>query len=182
MTRTTITRTLSAAALVVGVVLGAAGTAQGQGDVKSPDTPEGIYSVRIGDQAETTWEIYPICVPTVGDLREPLILPVACRLRVTPAGRGGSEAVQVGGRWTFQSNTFDSVRKCPDGTEAKQKEVYSFDGATLAGELQVIQGAICGEQPRMTNIPLTLTFKSPLAIPVTPYPLICEPGGLRRCF
>ncbi|MEO3761430.1 hypothetical protein ABGB19_24520 [Mycobacterium sp. B14F4] len=180
--RKTITRTLTIAALVVGVVFGAAGTAQGQGDVKSPDTPEGIYTVRVGDQAETTWEIYPICVPTVGDLREPLILPVACRLRVTPAGRGGAEAVQIGGRWTFQSNTFDAVRKCPDGTEAQQKEIYSFDGATLVGSLQVIHGAVCGEQPGMVEIPLTMSFKEPLAIPVTPYPLICEPGGLRRCF
>ena len=180
--RKTITRTLGVAALIAAVVLGAAGTAQGQGDVKSPDTPEGVYTVRIGDQAETTWEIYPICVPTVGDLREPLILPVGCKLKVTPSGRGGAEAVQVGGRWTFQANTFDAVRTCPDGTEAQQQEIYSFDGATLVGELKIIQGAICGEQPRMTSIPLTMSYKAPLAIPVTPYPLICEPGGLRRCF
>ena len=83
--------------------------------------------------------------------------------------------MQIGGRWTFQSNTFDSIRKCPDGTEAQQKEVYSFDGATLVGSLQIIQGAICGEQPKMVEIPLRMHFKAPLAIPVTPYPLICEP-------
>jgi hypothetical protein len=34
----------------------------------------------------------------------------------------------------------------------------------------------------MVKVPLTLTFKQPLAIPVDQYPLICEPGGLRRCF
>ena len=180
--RKTITRTLGVAALVVGVMLGTVATAHGQGDVKSPDTPEGVYTVNVDGQAETTWEIYPICVPTVGDLREPLILPVACRLKVTPKGRGGAEAVQIGGRWTFQSNTFDATRKCPDGTEAQHKEIYSFDGATLVGDLQIIQGAICGEQPKMLTIPLTMTYKEPLAIPVTPYPLICEPGGLRRCF
>ncbi|BBY42007.1 hypothetical protein [Mycolicibacterium celeriflavum] len=176
------TRTLGVAALILGAVFGAAGVAHGQGDVKHPGTPEGIYTVRIVGQAETTWEIYPICVPTVGDLREPLILPVACRLKVTPKGRGGAEAVQIGGQWTFQANTFNSVRKCPDGSEELQKEIYAFDGITLVGTLKVIHGEVCGEQPGMVEIPMTLTYKEPLAIPVTPYPLICEPGGLRRCF
>lgn len=177
-----ITRVSCVAALIAGMVLGAAGVAQGQGDVKPPGTPEGIFTVRIGDQAETTWEIFPLCVPTVGDLREPLILPIACRLKVTPAGLAGAEAVQVGGRWTFQSSASDAMRECPDGTEAPQKEIYSFDGATLIGSLQVIHGAICGEQPGMVEVPLTLSYQAPLAVPVTPYPLICEPGGLRRCF
>ncbi|KUH83854.1 hypothetical protein AU186_04420 [Mycobacterium sp. GA-1999] len=180
--RNTITRTLGVAALVLGVLFGAQGIAHGQGDVKSPDTPEGVYNVRIAGQAETTWEIYPICVPTVGDLREPLILPVGCRLKVFPAGRGGAEAVQVGGQWTFEANPNDSFRKCADGSKAPQTMIYSFNGSTLAGTLKVIHGAVCGEQPAMVEMPLTLSFKEPLAIPVTPYPLICEPGGLRRCF
>lgn len=180
--RKTITRVLTAAILLGAAALTGSATAAGQGDVKSPDTPEGVYTVHIAGQAETTWEIYPICVPTVGDLREPLILPVGCRLKVTPAGRGGAEANMVGGQWTFQSNTFDSTRKCPDGSTALQKEIYSFNGATLVGSLKVFHGEVCGEQPGMVEIPLTLSFKEPLSIPVTPYPLICEPGGLRRCF
>jgi hypothetical protein len=177
-----ITRGLVAAAISVCAVLGFAPSAGAQGDVQAPGVPEGVYTVNIDGQAQTTWEIYPVCVPTVGDLREPLLLPVGCRLKITPAGRGGSEAVQTGGRWTFTSNTFDAVRTCPDGTEAKQQEIYSFDGVTLVGSLQVIHGAVCGEQPGMVEIPLNLVFKEPLSIPVTEYPLICEPGGLRRCF
>ncbi|WP_234794101.1 hypothetical protein [Mycolicibacterium flavescens] len=181
--RKTITRMFVAALLIAGVALGAAGAAGAQGDVKSPDTPEGVYTVRIDGQAETTWEIYPICVPTVGDLREPLILPVGCRLKVTPAGRGGAEASQVGGRWQFQSNTFDSIKKCPDGSTGLQKEIYAFDGATLTGSVQIFNNAeVCGQPAGMVELPLTMSFKEPLAIPVTPYPLICEPGGLRRCF
>ena len=34
----------------------------------------------------------------------------------------------------------------------------------------------------MVTLPLSLAFKEPLPIPVDRYPLICEPGGLRRCF
>ena len=37
-------------------------------------------------------------------------------------------------------------------------------------------------KPAMVIVPLTMSFKQPLSIPVTQYPLICEPGGLRRCF
>lgn len=182
--RKTITRTLGVAALVVGVMLGTVATAHGQGDVKSPDTPEGVYTVNVDGQAETTWEIYPICVPTVGDLREPLILPVACRLKVTPKGRGGAEAVQIGGQWTFEYNVFNNsdAITCPDGSKAGQREIYSFNGTTLVGTVQLIRGAICGQQPSMTTIPLTMKLLRPAPIPVTPYPLICEPGGLRRCF
>ncbi|MGE2722697.1 hypothetical protein [Mycolicibacterium celeriflavum] len=178
----TIARTLGVAVFTLALVFGAAGIAAGQGDVKSPDTPEGVYTVKIAGQAETTWEIFPVCVPTVGDLREPLILPVGCRLKVTPAGRGGAEADMVGGEWQFEANTFDSIRNCPDGSTALQKEIYSFNGSTLQGRLRIINGEVCGEQPGMVVLPLTLTFKEPLPIPVTPYPLICEPGGLRRCF
>jgi hypothetical protein len=175
-------RGLAAAAIFVCAALLSAGAAQAQGDVKAPGVPEGVYTVNIGGQGTTTWEIYPICVPTVGDLRQPLLLPVACRLKVTPAGRGGAEAVQIGGRWSFTANTFDAVRTCPDGSTAQQQEIYSFDGVTLVGSLKVIHGEVCGEQPGMVEVPLTLAFKQPLPIPVTDYPLICEPGGLRRCF
>ena len=36
---------------------------------KAPGTPEGVYDVNIDGQAQTTWEIWPICVPTVGGKR-----------------------------------------------------------------------------------------------------------------
>ena len=103
---------------------------------------------------------------------------------MTPAGRGGAEALQVGGRWTFEYSQFTggAAVTCPDGTTADQREIYSFDGFTLVGELKIIRGAVCGEQPRMTSVPMTLTFNRPLTPPVTDYPLLCEPGGLRRCF
>ena len=48
--------------------------------------------------------------------------------------------------------------------------------------MKVLHGDECGDQPAMVNVPLTMAFKQPLSIPVTQYPLICEPGGLRRCF
>jgi hypothetical protein len=110
-------RVLAAALISAGAALGLAGTAHAQGDVKAPGVPEGVYTVNIDGQATTEWEIYPICVPTVGDLREPLLLPVACRLKVTPQGLPGAEAVMVGNQWQFQYDEADG-RTCPDGTEA----------------------------------------------------------------
>ena len=174
-------RGLATAAICVCAALGLAGPAAAQGDVKAPGVPEGIYNVDIAGQAKTTWEIYPICVPTVGDLREPLYLPVACRLKVTPAGQPGVESVMADGMWTMEYDTIDG-RTCPDGSTAPQLTTYHFDPYTLAGFMRVIKPEACGDQPSMVKVPLTLTFKEPLAIPVDQYPLICEPGGLRRCF
>ena len=174
-------RWLGVAAICVAATVGFALPAQGQGDVKAPGVPEGVYNVNIDGQAATTWEIYPICAPTVGDLREPLLLPVACKLKVTPNGQPGAEATMVGERWTFVYDMIDG-RTCPDGKSAPQKTIYSFDPYNWVGTMQVLHGDECGDQPSMVNIPLTMSFNRPLAIPVTQYPLICEPGGLRRCF
>ena len=170
------------AALLGVAALGLAGPAQAQGPAaKAPGVLEGVYNVDIAGQASTTWTVSPICVPTVGDLREPLLLPVACRLKIVVFRQGGGEAVMVRGQWQY---TIDDARgrTCPDGSTAPQTTIYRFDGYTLQGEMKVLTGADCGEQPAMVVAPMTLTFQQPLADPITQYPLICEPGGLRRCF
>ncbi|MDQ2635828.1 MAG: hypothetical protein M3Y83_02990 [Actinomycetota bacterium] len=174
-------RGLGVALISAATALVLAAPAQPQGDVKAPGVPEGVYNVNIDGQATTTWEIFPLCVPTVGDLREPLLLPVACTLKVTPAGQPGAEGKMVGGRWTFEYPTIDG-KVCPDGSTAPQRTIYAFDPFTWAGTMKVIHGAACGEQAAMFEVPLTMSFNRPLAIPVDQYPLICEPGGLRRCF
>ena len=92
---------------LLGIVtaLGLAGPGHAQGPAaKAPGTPEGVYDVNIDGQAQTTWEIFPICVPTVGDLREPLLLPVACTLKVGPSNMAGREARMVDGQWQFVYN------------------------------------------------------------------------------
>jgi hypothetical protein len=176
----TIARAVAIALVFAGMAFVGANPAQAD-EHKHPEVPEGIYTANVDGQATTEWTIWPSCVPTVGDLRVQLYLPVACRLHVTPSGRGGSDAVMTNGLWTFQYNTTDG-RTCPDGSKAAQQEIYSFHGLTLVGNLKIIHGAVCGEQPGMTNIPFTLAFKEPLPIPVDRYPLICEKEGLRRCF
>ena len=125
-------RGLAAALLGVVAVLGLAVPAHAQGNVKAPGVPEGVYNVNIDGQATTTWEIYPICVPTVGDLREPLLLPVACTLKVTPASQPGAEAVMVGGQWQFVYDESDG-RTCPDGSKAPQQTIYRFDSYNWIG-------------------------------------------------
>ncbi|MGV0578941.1 hypothetical protein ABQF17_15135 [Mycolicibacterium elephantis] len=174
-------RGLGVALISVATALGLAAPAQAQGDVKAPGVPEGVYNVDIDGQATTEWEIFPLCVPVVGDLREPLLLPVGCKLKVTPKGQPGAEAAMVGGRWQFDYDTIDG-KVCPDGSKAPQQTIYSFDPYTWVGTMKVIHGAVCGEQAAMVVVPLTMSFNRPLAIPVDQYPLICEPGGLRRCF
>ena len=162
--------------------LGLAGPGHAQGPAaRAPGVLEGVYDVNIDGQASSTWTISPICVPTVGDLRDPLLLPVACRLKVAPGRAAGGDAVMVRGQWQLDMNEAQG-RTCPDGSTAPQEVIYRFDPYTLAGEMKVMTGADCGQQPAMVVVPMTMSFKEPLPTPITQYPLICEPGGLKRCF
>jgi hypothetical protein len=169
------------ALLGIATALGLAGPGHAQGDVQPPGVPEGVYNVNIDGQAQTTWEIFPICVPAVGDLRVPVLGPIGCVLKVTPASLAGREAVMTNGQYQFVYD--DSTgRTCADGSKAPQQTIYRFDPYNWTGQMKVLTGDQCGDAPSMVTAPLTMSFNRPLGIPVTPYPLLCEPGGLRRCF
>ena len=171
-----ITRALAVVAVFASVVIGFAGPA------RADQMMEGIYTYTQGDVV-AEWTIYPVCTPTVGDLRDNLELPVACRLHVGPSSPvvSGGDARLTSDVWMFSTNKKDGM-ECADGTLAPIQETYKFDGNTLSGTRQVIHNAVCGLQPAITTVPFTLAFKEPLPIPVDRYPLYCEPGGLKRCF
>src|SRR3954454_3097194 len=64
---------------------------------------QGVYTYTPEQGDSGTYEIWPSCVPVVGDLREPLNLPVACRLHMAAsAGLTGGDARLTGGvcKWT----------------------------------------------------------------------------------
>ncbi len=112
-------------ARVLGIAVVVAGAALATASPSSADqTMEGIYTFNTPGKPTAEWTIYPICVPTVGDLREPLELPVACRLKVISATNNktsfdlnnlnwGGDALLTGGQWaltTQQGRTASSVR------------------------------------------------------------------------
>jgi hypothetical protein len=172
-----ITRALAVATAFASVAIGFAGPAQ------ADQVMEGIYTYTQGD-VHAEWTIYPSCVPTVGDLRDNLELPVACRLHVAPApvtAVNGGDARLTGGVWEFSTNKKDGL-DCPDGSTAPIQETYKFDDATMTGTRSVMHNAVCGLQPALINLPFTLAYSRPLPIPVEQDPLYCEPGGLKRCF
>ncbi len=171
----TITRVLAAAVVAVGAALGWAGPAA------ADEVLQGVYNYHQDGVGAATWTIFPSCVPTVGDLREPLNLPVACRLHVNASRPlNGGDARLVGGLWEFDTAVSDGV-KCPDGSTAPLSETYQFDGNTLTGTRTVLHNPVCGLPAEMTKFPFTLSFKDQLPIPVDRYPLVCEPAGLRIC-
>ena len=180
MTIARVLAVVSAVAIALAsAVLGLAGPA------RADQVLQGIYSYSQGD-VHGEWAIYPSCVPTVGDLRANLELPVACRLHVagTPTSVVGSgDARPTSGLWTFSTNYLDGL-KCPDGGTAAVTETYEFDDATMAGTRSVMNSAACdGAVPaKLVTYPFTLAYSRPLPIPVEQYPLYCEPGGLKRCF
>jgi hypothetical protein len=167
---------LAALVVLVGAAVGSAGPA------RASQVIEGVFNYMPAGGQPGTWTIYPSCVPVVGDLREPLYLPVGCRLHVQGSyGLVGGDAQLVGNVWSF-TTPVDRGMQCPDGSWAPTVEVYKFDDATMSGTRSVQQNGNCGLQPGIINTPFTLSFKEPLPIPVDRYRLICEPGGLRRCF
>ena len=88
---------------------------------------EGVYNYTPQDGDSGSWEIWPSCVPVVGDLREPLNLPVACRLHMSPStGLTGGDAILTGGLWQFSTPKKEGMR-CPDGSWAPTVETFKFE-------------------------------------------------------
>ncbi|MBJ7340671.1 hypothetical protein [Mycolicibacterium sp.] len=174
----TIARVLAVAAVLTSSLLGLAGPA------RADQVMQGVYSYTQGD-VHAQWIIYPSCVPTVGDLRDNLELPVACRLHVGPMPSSlvsGGDARLTGGQWEFTTNIKDGM-PCPDGSTAPIQETYQFDDLTMTGTRSVSNTRACNGEvaPNLVKYPFTLAFQEPLPIPVDRYPLDCDPGGLKRC-
>src|SRR5919106_4898843 len=116
----TIAGALAVASLLAGSALGLASPAS------ADQVMEGVYTYNQPGQPAATWTIYPICVNVVGDLREPLYLPVACTLNVTSSTNDlTTHALSVqnfGGaaRLTGFKSTFTTTKRegleCPDGS------------------------------------------------------------------
>jgi hypothetical protein len=174
----TIARVFALFAAFATVVVGFASPA------RADQVIEGIYTyTQDGIAAEMT--IYPICVTTVGDLRENFDSPVACTLHVAPntPKLAGGDARLTSGIWTYTTGKPDGYI-CPDGSEAPQLETYKINDATLTGTRTLSNTNVCNNEvgAKMVTVPFTLTYNRPLPIPVDRYPLYCEPGGLKRCF
>jgi hypothetical protein len=173
----TIARVLAVATTFASLVLGFASPA------RADQVMEGIYTYTQGDLV-VEWTIYPICVPTVGDLRDNLELPVACMLHVAPKPSTvlhPGAARLSGGLWSYSVTLLDGF-KCPDGSTAPAIDMYKFDDITMSGTHSISHNDVCGVPAGIEAYPFTLAYKEPLPIPVDRYPLYCEPGGLKRCF
>ena len=86
-------------ARLLGVAVVLAGTALGTASPSSADqVMEGIYTFNAEGSPPAEWTIYPTVHTTVGDLREPLELPVACKLKVVSA---------TPGKYTFDLNNLN---------------------------------------------------------------------------
>lgn len=181
----TIARLLGAAVVVAGAALGTAGPSSAE------QTMEGYYTFNAPGMPTAEWTIYPICVPTVGDLREPLELPVACTLKVVSATDNkstfelnnlnwGGDARLTGGQWTLSTRKEEGLQ-CPDGSTAPTTDTYKFDDVTMTGTHTSLNIAECGVPAGMKKTPFTLAFARPLPLPVNKYPLVCEPAGNRLC-
>lgn len=185
-------RLIAHALAVVVLVFGGAVAAAGGAHADSQPL-QGVYAYHEETAPEgTVWTVTPTCSPTVGDLREPLYLPVGCTLHVTSATPAqvtfeeraasfGGDARLVSGRWQLVTDKLEGTA-CPDGSTAPSTDTYEFDNETLTGTRTITHIAQCGLPPTMIKKPFTLTFLRPLPAPVDRYPFYCEPGALRACW
>jgi hypothetical protein len=170
-----IIRGLAAAAIFACAALGFAGPA------RADQLLEGVYDYTPQGGDSGTYEIWPSCVPVVGDLREPLNLPVACRLHMSPSeGLTGGDAYLTGGVWQWSTPKKEGMQ-CPDGSWAPTVETLKLDDRTMTGTRSISHADSCGLPPGIITTPFTMSYKGPLPIPVERYPLYCEPAGLRIC-
>jgi hypothetical protein len=170
-----IIRGLATAVIVACAGLGFAGPAQ------ADQVLEGVYAYTPEQGPSGDYQIFPSCVPVVGDLREPLNLPVACRLHmVAPSGLIGGDARLTGGVWEWTTLNTRGMQ-CPDGSWASTQETMKFDDLTMSGTRNIAHTNVCGLEPGIITIPFTMSYKGPLSTPVEQYPLYCEPAGLRIC-
>ena len=168
-------RGLATAALLASAALGSAAPAQ------ADQLLQGIYDYTPQQGDSGTYEIWPSCVPVVGDLREPLNPPVACRLHMSPSeGLTGGDATLSGGVWQWTTPKHEGMQ-CPDGSWAPTVETLEFDDLTMTGTRSIKHTDVCGLAPGIINVPFTMSYKGPLPLPVEQYPLYCEPAGLRIC-
>jgi len=142
---------------------------------------QGVYNYT-SEGASGTYTIWPTCVPVVGDLREPLNLPVGCRLHVDASSTAltGGFANLTGGVWQINTNRPQGMQ-CPDGSWASTTETIKIDDLTMTGTRTIFHNDVCGLEPGMITTPFTLSYQGPLPYPIEQYPLYCEPAGLRIC-
>ena len=129
-------------ARLLGIAVVMAAAALGTASPSSADqVMEGIYTFNTEGSPPAEWTIYPLCTPTVGDLRVPLELPVACKLKVVSATPGkytfelnnlnwGGDAKLTDGQWALTTNKADGFQ-CADGSTAPTVDTYKFDDVTL---------------------------------------------------
>lgn len=178
----------SAALIITGAVAAVA-------PAHADEIPDGTYTYTEPDVPSAQWTVMPVCTPIVGDLREPLLLPAGCVLRIAvsqsveasaksiasgvvtvPSG----SARRVGGQWSYTTPSGEG-KVCPDGTRETATDTVSFDGGTLSGVRTTTWTAVCGLAPGLTKRSFTLVRVGPTPFPIERQPLSCDPGGLRQC-
>lgn len=113
-----------------GALFGAAAPAQA--DIR---LPQGIYTFIQEGTPIGVWTIWPVCTPTVGDLRNNLELPVACLVHVGAdqyGGTYGGDARQTGGEghWMFTQTDLQGFT-CPDGIQVEARRDLRVRGHQL---------------------------------------------------
>ena len=73
------------------------------------------------------------------------------------------------GSWFMFVQQSDAIL-CEDGSSVPGRSTYSWDNATLAGNVSVFTGGACGAEPRTVAIPFRLAKTGAVPAPAAPAP------------
>ena len=131
------TRALAVTFLVAGSTLGLAGPASA--DINGAYSFSGTYLVHLDGAAgvPTTWTAHSICAEAGG-----------CVARISSSTRWSGDAALAGGVWSMKVDRTDG-QHCPDGGRYSEVQTWSWDAATLTGEVSgtSTDAGACPEAP-----------------------------------
>ena len=154
------------AASVCVLALGGLGGAVSASPTAAAAAPSavGIYTFEAEDGETATWNV----TPCPGD-------PPGC-VRVFESGNPkrmpwNGEAHYSVGSWILFVQQADAIL-CEDGTSAPGRNTYSWDNATLTGNVGIFSGGACSTEPMSLAIPFRLarTAGVPVSPPAAPAP------------
>lgn len=122
----------------------------------------GTYTFTAEDGESATWNLTPCVGNTPGCVR---VSETGNSKRAPWSG----EAHYSVGSWILFVQQSDAIL-CDDGTSAPGQNTYSWDNATLSGNVSIFNAGACGAEPGSLSIPFRLAKTGSVPAPVDAAP------------
>lgn len=160
--------TLKSAVVASALIVGGLTLATASAAAADEPSPNGTYTFEAEDGEHATWNL----VSCPDD-------PPGC-VRVAEFGNSkrapwSGDAHYTVGSWILLVGQSDAIL-CADGTTVPGQNTYSWDNATLSGNVSILSNGACGSEAKSLSIPFRLTRNGPAPVAVPPAGAPQPPG------